>query len=468
MFHAPPGADDTAVWAGAILTALSRRAAGLAEAGRIHPQTALRLSGQALHPDARPASWLPALDGSAIRLVRRLLRAVVPSPLLRAEVETLLRHCWQVELLHAQEFAPEALLEAAGVLALGPAAALLRHYPLWDPHLRAARQETAELLSLFAAEAGCEGPCFSPLISEEALEPWLKEPQDRARLINTMRMFRLQNGLMEPWKADAFLPKLARVRSRGVLYFTIGAPLTTEQAIPMVTTDVVIRAQDIRKVRHPAFRRRQLVERVQGALAKGYRVLCAANHSTQESRRELVRAARALGAPVVALYCDWPEESLEPLLAQAESPPLRRTLNRVLETLEPPRAHEADEVLVLGPDGVQARWTADGTVSGGFTEHLEGVQAPEAEALSSAGSRSDPGVLLEGYLGPVEDVLLSELSAALCSESHARPPALLRAAWALSGPASIGLLEHSEALLDPDDYPASDAEGPASDDSDEY
>lgn len=452
-------ASGAGVEASRVLRAAARRLELLASQRASASLAYERFSGKVLHPNADVSAWLPPVPGAGVRLVRAMLQRTVHSPLLRAEVEALLHHGWRLELLAKNGFQSELLLETASVLSLSEAPALLAQFPGSPSDATTARIECGEMLSLFAAEAGCLGQSFSPLVSEETLRQRASTPVEYQQLINTMRLFRLKSGELDPWKAEAFFPKLSRSRSQGHLYFTIGAPQITHAWSSKIDVDVVLNAQDIQKVRHPAWRRRQLVERTRGALAHGRSVLCIANHSTQASRRELISVARELGATITALFCDWPEEAIFTTVEQSEAPVARRTLTRVLETLEPPRPHEAETVLVLGPDGLLARWDSMETMEGGFVETLlkpmpsDTISELMPPELPSVDARMEPQFELTPTLD--EQVLLEQWCTNLEDELWGRPPALIWASHAGSA---------HDAMQDPHDTADWDGMADSSDD----
>lgn len=221
---------------------------------------------------------------------------------------------------------------------------------------------------------GEEASPAKPPVQDEAL---------RLKLLNGIRWVRLHESLETPWMCELYLPRLMTRQTDACLYWTVGAPLTIGRVQSLVDVDVVISADDISHARHAADRRKQLTDRIRQPLKRGLKVACIANSSTREARHSLIQVARSIGARSVALFYDFDEQAIEERNALAEWVVSRRTVERVLEILEAPRAHEADEVWVMGPRGPIAHWIARPTLEGGFDEVLvtdTSVDAGEAEA----------------------------------------------------------------------------------------
>lgn len=336
-----------------------------------------------------PAGIGPMLEGAPLRRARQWLFEHCASPLVRADVLALVTRGYSTAEVAAADHSRESLLKCASGLSIPAAVGLMTRWPHaeldadWvssDANWVARRQEEASLLQLFAEEQGCFDETLQSWLTEEVLERYCGDDRDmRTRLLNTMRWVRLHEDIQSPWMAELYFPRLLRAQTGARLYWTVGAPLTIGRVEALVEVDVVISADDMLKVRNAADRRRQLTDKVKSYLRQGQSVACVANHSTQEARYSILKVARDMGAPSIALYYDFEEATIEALNAEAGWNVSRRTVERVLDTLEAPRPHEAEEVWVMGPQGRRARWIATASTTGGFEEVLDAPAAASAD-----------------------------------------------------------------------------------------
>jgi len=315
--------------------------------------------------------WLPPLNGVTLRQMRGRLRDALPSPLERAETLALLRHGPQLTTL-PEQYPRNLLLSLAAKMSLPAALELVRSWPS-DATLDLARrrQEEAGELELFAEDLGCLGGTVGAWISEEMLEQHSGgSPERRVRLLAAMRWLRLHQVVSNRWAAETLFPRLVRPDTGAMLIWTVGAPLAIDRLEALIDIDALVAADDLTDSRSAAGRRREMVDRVRHRLRQGLRVGCVANHSTLESREALVSVAREVGAGSHAIFFDLSDDELMRRNEAAGWPVPLRVVERVQESLEAPRPHEAEQVWVMGDSGPLARWELGEGMLEGFRETM--------------------------------------------------------------------------------------------------
>lgn len=303
--------------------------------------------------DIETPFYIPELSDDDFKKFKTNLYDLELSPLLRSKMITTITEGYRLGSIYQSQYAKGLLIELSRLMPLNIAMSfsyiLIKNSKAKDTQYIDSFYQVFNELKTELSNFGCYGEEISPWISNYLWEMQKEYPRELLQyIINALRNFRINEVILNNWAMDSMLSRASSKYKPNILYWTIAPPsvIDLEQISSYAQFDEVIRFEDFLKYKQQN-QRLKLIQCLKYFISRGKNVLCIANHSTIDSRKDIVNLAKSEGVRSVVYYYDMCWESvLSKINEQEEKIPLR-SIERVWSVLIPPRSHEAEEVIVF-------------------------------------------------------------------------------------------------------------------------